>query len=1326
MTLKLIKNKKSIRQSNKYFLIIPNQLFIYFPLLILFLPTLNSINEDNSQALVTRKILHRNGIKEFAVQKRIKDFDCACFCLCSLPNSSEANAQLLKMMPNGNFSEIIGPISGKTFSIDKDIRGNHCKCSCACNNLEKGLNKAEDRQNVDDNMAFLPISNDKEAETTDKTNDNTESSSYKGENVTETSSVISINSGINQENNGNNPKRMEILILNSTVASETTRENIETNETGTEVTEAFNEAIETSKSNIENSTETLGLSSEASTEAMGITRSTFTSEANAELIESSKSTETSTIETITEELETITEAIENSTKTSVADIRLSETSKSYTETSEAIIKSSSVKVEVTNETTKFTEASIKLEASETANETGIATEAVETTKGNSKMLELNTITSLRITEAIHLSNETVESHKSAVETRTETIRKSSGTTELPNEIIKIGNETIEISNESAKTNSLLNETNIKIHEASKAVNETNNKLAFEQKISNNSNLIMSQSPNATSKPLINLISNSEEDGNEAIKDLPSTDKKLNNIKNKEEVKDLDIESTTPKTDNDKLFGNTFPPDFKAKVANLLNRLKEQLMQLRQIEAETSENNGNEAGDKKSSKYDRKTEELLYQVDQQVSSIIKENWGEPLKSNVIYKKQKQNSSPVFQVSNVSNTTTYPSTSSLSSSYPSTSPTTISSSISSQSPSQSSSSIINSSSATLYTSTFPFSSTLSSSSSRTSSSSPITSSFTSTSLPPSSSSMPSNSIYSSTNPHTSHIYPSTITSALSSSSTFLSMNPVSLNTPLSQTSTVSSTTSSSPQYTNTPFLLTNSSLKEEKTNSTESISPAFKARLANLLNRLKEQLFRFREFQQRQQLFLLQKDNNINESSQTNTPPFASSTSSSENSTEAASKTTNNKTEANEENLFAFVTEPAIIETSLSSQNEEESVNKITNSTSTPLGTVSSSFSHSHLPPSESPSSIPTTFETSTTTTPTTIDSNPIKSTNHNFKKDFNKINDNNYRLLFPLSNNDFSIDSKIVQKVNEKEEKINLDREKLEKEDSQIKRIILLEAPSKNILTRNLSNNYSTDLLKHSTTPVDVDLLLTSSSSISSTLTTTSTVSTTLLENTIESEKNTIETSTINIETTPDEEDNNSTESQETTQNIAPYATSLVERLTLARRLREEQVKLEMMEAVRQEQLGINEPDPQLTERKKEIEQRLLQLAHAERFHRAMLERQKIEQQLERGKSEDIRRYPTTTEKASITPQTQPTSNENNLAICERVVRFIRLFKISRPRLWIETNCQFAKKHFPSASCEKIGALLNECLMDYLKEMKRKNKEDEERRENEEESEDKGR
>jgi len=59
MTLKLIKNKKLVRQSNTYF----NLNFIYCYLLILFLPTFFSVNEDNSQAVVTRKILHRNGIK---------------------------------------------------------------------------------------------------------------------------------------------------------------------------------------------------------------------------------------------------------------------------------------------------------------------------------------------------------------------------------------------------------------------------------------------------------------------------------------------------------------------------------------------------------------------------------------------------------------------------------------------------------------------------------------------------------------------------------------------------------------------------------------------------------------------------------------------------------------------------------------------------------------------------------------------------------------------------------------------------------------------------------------------------------------------------------------------------------------------------------------------------------------------------------------------------------------------------------------------------------------------------------------------------------------
>ena len=118
-----------------------------------------------------------------------------------------------------------------------------------------------------------------------------------------------------------------------------------------------------------------------------------------------------------------------------------------------------------------------------------------------------------------------------------------------------------------------------------------------------------------------------------------------------------------------------------------------------------------------------------------------------------------------------------------------------------------------------------------------------------------------------------------------------------------------------------------------------------------------------------------------------------------------------------------------------------------------------------------------------------------------------------------------MDSKPVQKLNDKEEKINLDREKLE--DSQIKRIILLEAPSKNLFwTRSTAT---------STLPLN--------------LTTTSTAPTTTLQNITETEA---ATTTLTTTTTSEKEDNSSNEGQETTLNVAPYASSLVERLALVR------------------------------------------------------------------------------------------------------------------------------------------------------------------------------
>ncbi|KAF7634118.1 hypothetical protein Mgra_00006417 [Meloidogyne graminicola] len=799
---------------------------------------------------------------KFAVQKRIKDFDCACFCLCSMPNSSEANDQLMKMIPSGNFSELIGPCFQLTRKYVEIIV----------------------------NALVLAII-------------------WKKGKILKPIFPLSTIAGVETS-------------LSVTEANNKSNESVETTEAKTEKNETLTEEIKISSVTMEAITEAVETSS----------KSNFTKEAKVQTTESN-----------TKANETINEEIETSTKTNVSNIEINE----------AIKNNSGTNTKLNN-----------------------LNNTIDQNKENTEKVRLGTKEVLSSTEAFLPRPELKQLPLS--------FKNASEATEN-------ASETIETSIEATKTSTVAIEA---ITEANEINVETFTNFKTEA--------------NNTSELPIQSITILE-----------------NKLTSEEEI-------ATTETNN--LFNNTFPPEFKAKAANLLNRLKEQLIKLRQIEA--TENNG----ENKKNTIDERTEELLYQVDQQVSNIFEQNL-------------------------------------------------------------------------------------------------------------------------------------------------------------------------------------------------ETLTPSFKAKLANLLNRLKEQLFRFREFQQRQQIIFELKNNSnkietkisetnnttlINQNEHLSTLNFNSS----------------EQTEEKSENYFAFVTEPVVTENIKTLEEELNLEKNLTNTIETSTKTV---------------------FTTTTTTASILININSSLNNNksikliNNNKKEF-KLNDNNYRLLFPISNNDFSVDSKTVQKVKEKEEKIN-NFEKEMSEDSQIKRIILLEAPSKH-------------------TTVSNDLLLTS--------TTSTTYENTKIKNT---EKTEIQTSTINTTTS---EKYKSTipqstilkEEHKTTENTAPYATSLVERLNQARRLREEQIKLEMMEAVRQEQLGINEPDPQLTERRKEIEQRLLQLAHAERFHRAMLERQKMEQQLEKQNLNENER-----EKVQ--------STKDN-SINERV-----------PRLWVETNCQLAKKHFPNASCERIEKLLNEFSLIYL-------------------------
>ncbi|KAL3108140.1 hypothetical protein niasHT_016331 [Heterodera trifolii] len=134
---------------------------------------------------------------------------------------------------------------------------------------------------------------------------------------------------------------------------------------------------------------------------------------------------------------------------------------------------------------------------------------------------------------------------------------------------------------------------------------------------------------------------------------------------------------------------------------------------------------------------------------------------------------------------------------------------------------------------------------------------------------------------------------------------------------------------------------------------------------------------------------------------------------------------------------------------------------------------------------------------------------------------------------------------------------------------------------------------------------------------------------------------------------------------------------MIERLEFARKLREEQVKLEMLEAIRREQLGTDDPDPNLERRRQAIEKKLAQLAQSERIHREMLAHNQQRHETDKVAS--------------------PIRSLSSAMPCETMRRFVRWFRVDSPREWIRQNCQLAKRHFPNASCEQIEALLSKCV-----------------------------
>lgn len=116
-------------------------------------------SSTSAPAQLIHKILHKNGLKgflwgeiksvkimvEFTVQKNIKGTECACSCFCALPDAPEALNQLEGKNPESVASSFSPDLSRSQsalknelifniaeFKIEKEIRGNHCKCSCAC------------------------------------------------------------------------------------------------------------------------------------------------------------------------------------------------------------------------------------------------------------------------------------------------------------------------------------------------------------------------------------------------------------------------------------------------------------------------------------------------------------------------------------------------------------------------------------------------------------------------------------------------------------------------------------------------------------------------------------------------------------------------------------------------------------------------------------------------------------------------------------------------------------------------------------------------------------------------------------------------------------------------------------------------------------------------------------------------------------------------------------------------------------------------------------------------------------------------------------------
>ncbi|KAI1724208.1 DumPY: shorter than wild-type [Ditylenchus destructor] len=171
----------------------------------------------------------------------------------------------------------------------------------------------------------------------------------------------------------------------------------------------------------------------------------------------------------------------------------------------------------------------------------------------------------------------------------------------------------------------------------------------------------------------------------------------------------------------------------------------------------------------------------------------------------------------------------------------------------------------------------------------------------------------------------------------------------------------------------------------------------------------------------------------------------------------------------------------------------------------------------------------------------------------------------------------------------------------------------------------------------------------------------------------------------------------------------PTLQTLNERLEEARRLREERRRLEMLQTIHAQSPEENRENEQ---RRHVIEQKLIQLAQTERWHRELLQRYHLQQRAFANANNE-KNFNNDAPKAgaenleSVTPSSV-TSQEpivehssSKPKHCDPVQRFVDVFKVQDPAQWLRENCVFAKQYFPTASCSQIQALLSECFFDDL-------------------------